>query len=145
MESSRTIPSERGNKPNKVFNKPHLERGNKYVVSRAFCCPSNGVTVGNYYLHRKLLFIQEIRRRNRARLLLFHDRFAVIFKKTHFSPQISNKILKSQKKNIISYHSHRNFLLPQIIKNLLRLRSRFRKGRPTSLSLSRSAKSQIKS
>jgi hypothetical protein len=55
-----------------------------------------------------------------ARLLLFHDRFAVILKKPHFSPQISNKILKSQKKCIISYHSHRNFLQPQTSKNLLR-------------------------
>ena len=65
------------------------------------------------------------RRRNRARLLFFHDRFAVILQKTHFPPQILNKILKSQEKYIISYHSHRNFLESQIVKNLLRKWSRF--------------------
>jgi hypothetical protein len=79
---------------------------------------------------RETLTLSEVpsrltRRRNRARLLLFHDRFAVILKKTHFSPQISNKILKSQKIHIISYHSRRNLLQPQIVKNLLRKWSRF--------------------
>jgi len=42
------------------------------------------------------------------------------------APQISNKISKTLKK--ISYHSHRNFLQPQIVKNLLRKWSRFCKN-----------------
>jgi hypothetical protein len=41
-------------------------------------------------------------------------------KKRIFPPQISNKIFKKYK---ISYQSRRSFLLPQFVKNLLRLRS----------------------
>ena len=46
-------------------------------------------------------------------------------KNAFFSPQISNKILNSQKIYIISYHPRRNFFQPHFIKNLLRLWSRF--------------------
>ena len=57
------------------------------------------------------------RRRNGARGLLFCYRFARVLKNRDFPPKIPRPIPNLKKK--IFYHSHRDFLLPPLVKNLL--------------------------